>query len=69
MRPIICVFIMLALVGMTGCAKKDAAPVDQPEATIEAQPISTEDFESGDAEGVVEGGEDAANETEDDGGH
>ncbi len=69
MRSIICVFIILALVGLTGCAKKDAAPADQPEATSEAQPISTEDFESGEAEGVVEGGEDTADETEDDGGH
>lgn len=54
MRSIICVLIMVVLIGLTGCAKKDAAPADHPEAQSETQPISTEDFESGEAEGAVE---------------
>lgn len=50
MRSIICVVIMLALVGLTGCAKKDAAPADQSETAA----IASEDFESGEVEAVVE---------------
>ena len=54
MRSIICVVAMLALIGLTGCAKKDAAPAAQPESQTETTVIATEDFESGEAEGVVE---------------
>jgi len=53
MRSIICVVIMFALIGLTACAKKDAAPEAQPESQTETV-IATEDFESGEAEGVVE---------------
>jgi len=63
MRSIIVIFIMLALVGLTGCAKNDAVPADQPEAQTESQPISNEDFESGDVEVVVEDGEEVVEVT------
>ena len=63
MRSIICVAIVVALVGLMGCAKQDAAPADQPEAQTESQPISNEDFESGDVEGLVEDSEDVVEET------
>ncbi len=61
MRSIICVVIMLALIGLNGCAKKDAAPVEQP-ATETETVIATEDFESGEAEGAVESVEGEADE-------
>ena len=63
MRSIICVVIVVALVGLMGCAKQDSAPADQPEAQTESQPISNEDFESGDAEGLVEESEDVVEES------
>lgn len=53
MRLTICVVVMLALIGLNGCAKNDAAPVDQPETQTDSQPISDEDFESGEVESVV----------------
>lgn len=53
MRLTICVVVMLALIGLNGCAKNDAAPVDQPETQTDSHPISDEDFESGEVESVV----------------
>lgn len=53
MRSIIVVAVMFALIGLTGCAKKVTAPADQPEPQSETV-IKTEDFESGEVEGVVE---------------
>ena len=72
MRSIICLLIMVALIGLAGCAKKDAAPADQIEIQSETTTISTEDFESGKAEGAVEKVEEVeevVEETPDDGGH
>jgi len=63
MRSIICVVTAVALVGIMGCAKQDSAPADQTEAQTESQPISNEDFESGEVEGLVEDGEDVVEET------
>ena len=63
MRSIIVVVIMLALIGLTGCAKKDAVPADQPEAQTESQAISNEDFESGEVEAVVDDGEEVVEDT------
>ncbi len=61
MRIIICLAVVAALLGLTGCAKHEPAPADpapsQPEASVEPQPIASEDFESGEAEGVVESGD------------
>ncbi len=62
MRFTICVFLMLALIGLNGCAKQDAAPVDQPETTTDSHPISDEDFESGEVESVVVGAEEVETE-------
>lgn len=53
MRLTICFIVMLALIGLNGCAKKDAATVEEPETTTDSQPISDEDFESGEVESVV----------------
>lgn len=52
MRSIIIVAVIVALIGLTGCAKKDTAPADQTEPQSETV-IKTEDFESGEVEGVV----------------
>jgi len=49
MRSVICVVIVLALVGVTGCAKNDPAPADQSGAAS----IASEDFESGEVETMV----------------
>lgn len=58
MRSIICIVIMLALIGLSGCAKKEAAPADQPGTSV----IATEDFESGEVEMVGEETEEVAEE-------
>lgn len=58
MRSIICIVIVLALIGLSGCAKKDVAQADQDETTV----IATEDFESGEAESVVEETEEVVEE-------
>ena len=68
MRSIMCVVIVLALVGLTGCAKKDAAPADQPESQTETV-IATEDFESGEVEVIVEEAEEVVEEAPDGGDH
>lgn len=62
MRSIICIVIMLALIGLTGCAKKDAAPVEQSDIQTESGVIATEDFESGEVEGMVEDVEEVVEE-------
>jgi hypothetical protein len=56
MRQIICFTIVLALAGLTGCGQRKTAPADEPraQAATETQPISTEDFESGEVDGAVE---------------
>jgi type IV pilus biogenesis protein CpaD/CtpE len=54
MRFIICVVVAVALVGLTGCAKNEPAQVDQPADQTETEPISAEDFESGEVENVVD---------------
>jgi PBP1b-binding outer membrane lipoprotein LpoB len=69
MRSIICIVIMFALIGLTGCAKKEAAPVEQPAIETETTVIATEDFESGEAEIVVEEVEEVADEAPDGGDH
>ena len=61
MRSIICIVIMFALIGLTGCAKKDAVPADQPVTETETA-IASEDFESGEAEGMVEDVEEVVEE-------
>lgn len=54
MRSIICLAIVIALTGLTGCAKQETTPVAEPEAPVETQQISNEDFETGEIDGVVE---------------
>ncbi len=63
MRSIICIAIMIALTGLTGCAEQESAPAAEPEAATETQQISNEDFESGEASGVVQ---EDQNDSEDD---
>jgi ABC-type Zn uptake system ZnuABC Zn-binding protein ZnuA len=67
MRSTICVVIMLALIGLTGCAKNDSEPADQPETQTETTVIATEDFESGEVESVVEDTEEVVEEAPDGG--
>jgi hypothetical protein len=62
MRSIICFVIVLALVGLTGCAKKDAAPAPKPVTETETAVIATEDFESGEVEDVAAEGEEVVEE-------
>lgn len=71
MRSIICLAVVLALMGLTGCAKNQATPSDQTpqesEASAEPQPIASEDFESGETGGMVESDEnpeESANSTD-----
>jgi len=68
MRSIICFAIVIALAGLTGCAKQESAPADEAEVPTETQQISTEDFESGEVDAVVEEGDDKT-ETEDEPAH
>lgn len=63
MRSIICVVVVLSLIGLTGCAKKDAAPAEDTETQIETTVIATEDFESGEVESVIEDVEEVVEET------
>lgn len=68
MRFIICSVVVLSLVLCAGCANQEPAPADQPAPAVEApavdaDPIAAEDFESGEAEGVMTG-EEAAEEEE-----
>lgn len=69
MRSFICVVIMLALISLTGCAENEEVPVEQPETQTDSPTVATEDFESGEAEAMVEGGEEAVEETPDGGDH
>jgi hypothetical protein len=57
MRSIICLAVVITLTGLTGCAKQETAPAAEPEAPIDAQEISNEDFETGEVDGVVESNE------------
>lgn len=61
MRSIIVVIVMFALIGLVGCANNDTAPADQTEPQPETV-IATEDFESGEVEGVVEETEEVVEE-------
>ena len=67
MRILTYCLIAVALVLFIGCAKQEAQPApdasDAPGAAADPQPISSEDFESGEADGVVQEDQD---DTEDD---
>ncbi len=52
MRSLICLVIIIALAGLTGCAKQEPVPSADPEAQADTQEISNEDFESGEVEAV-----------------
>ena len=54
MRSITVIVVMLALVGLTACANDEAAPAVQPETQSDSSEIASEDFESGEVEGVVD---------------
>lgn len=61
MRLTILLFIATALVLNAGCAKHETEPADQTPAATEAaqsdaEPITSEDFESGEVEGSMEVG-------------
>ena len=72
MRSIICVVFLVSLIGLAGCGQPDATPADEPQteapAQVEHEPISEDDFESGEADGTLKsGGEDEGSETEGEG--
>lgn len=50
--------ILVSLIGLAGCGNSDAPATDkgenQPPAQIQQEPISEEDFESGEVEGTIE---------------
>jgi hypothetical protein len=56
MRLLISIVVAAAVGCLLGCAKQDSEPAEQPqpaaEAEMDAQPIASEDFESGDVETV-----------------
>jgi hypothetical protein len=70
MRPLICLAIVCALVGLAGCGNQAAEQAEESQAPAaaqeDAQPIASEDFESGDTEHVV-GSETEAEEGDDSG--
>ena len=69
MKKALCVTVLVALVGLTACAPNEPAPVEEPQPQAETQPedqpVSTEDFESGEAKGGVHEGVEAAEENGD----
>ena len=68
MRELICIAVVAALVFLTGCAKPESEPAPaEPEAAVEqpteeSQPITSEDFESGEVEELEESGDEDADE-------
>lgn len=66
MRILICCVIAVAVVLFTGCANQEAEPTPEtpnaPEAAVDPEPIATEDFETGEAEGAVEEGDEQPEE-------
>ncbi|MCU0305963.1 MAG: hypothetical protein MUC56_18060 [Thermoanaerobaculales bacterium] len=55
MNRLLCVAVIVAVAALVGCAKPAPAPTESPDvqtAPAEATPISTEDFESGEADGA-----------------
>jgi len=73
MRLIICCVVVLSLVLCAGCAKQEPAPAEQAPTeqapAVDEEPIASEDFESGEAEGVVTGDEAAEEEEPGGAGH
>lgn len=68
MRTLICCAVVGALVVCAGCAKQETTePASETapaaEASVDEQPMASEDFETGEAKGVVDEGE-AVTETE-----
>ena len=74
MRLMICVLVTIALVLCLGCAKQETAPAEPETASSEApqtdaDPIASEDFESGEIDGTMESAdvqEDVQEETDED---
>jgi len=70
MKRLICVAMIAALFGLTACAKRQTPAADEAGAAARPQeettPISTEDFESGEADGIMESSdvEDEGDDTE-----
>lgn len=56
MRLLISIVVASALSFVLGCAKQETVPAEQPqpaaETEMDAQPIASEDFESGEVEAV-----------------
>ena len=60
MRRLLCIAVIVAVAALAGCGKTEPPPADTTDdRTTMPEPISTEDFESGEAETVVPGSEDA----------
>ena len=68
MKRLLFAALIIALVGLAGCAKQEEpVPADEAQAAPEqTEPISTEDFESGEAEGAVQGDDAAVDESGED---
>jgi hypothetical protein len=59
MKKPLCLVAAIAVFVLLGCARPEPAPTEAPTAQTapaEATPISSEDFESGEAEGVTTSG-------------
>lgn len=58
MKHLITVALILSLAAVLGCAPQDSTPADRPE-TAADEPITEEDFESGEPEALEEGEDEA----------
>ena len=63
MHRLLCIVIIVAVAALAGCGKAEPPPADTTDdPTTMPEPISTEDFESGEAETVVPGSEEPPEE-------
>ena len=62
MRTLICCVVLGAMVLFAGCANQESEPAPETapaaEASVDEQPVASEDFESGEPKGAVQEGVD-----------
>jgi hypothetical protein len=68
MKQLTCIALIFCVAAVLGCAPSPPAPADETETPVAAdEPINEEDFESGEVENLVEGGDEDAEEPEETG--
>ena len=66
MKHLTCIALIFCVAAVLGCAPEPSAPADDTERPVAAdEPINEEDFESGEVENLVEGGDEDADDPED----